>query len=113
MSSFTTQTLTLSAVGNTAPIELFPPARQGLFSSGYLQPFIGVNLTNSANLTYTVQVSGDDPNASTINWFPFTGLVTQTASAVATVGAAVRLVRLNVPAWVSGTATLQVCQVTT
>jgi hypothetical protein len=118
MSQIHTNTAVLSSVTTSTPFQIFPPAGQGLFGPGYMLPFIGVNLSSGAVLTYNVEVTGDDVAnvgyvAANGNWFGFTNLTGLSASAVGTLGAAVRAVRLNVTAYTSGTATIQMCQVIT
>ena len=110
----------LSAVGATWPIRVYSPLHSAGFSNpSYGQraqlPGILVCLSSGANLTYTVEVTGDDLDAAgyspaTGNWVPFTGLVNLTASSASTLGAAVTAIRLNVTAYTSGTATFQFIQ---
>lgn len=115
MSRFITNGYTLNSQTFGPPIVIEPPRQSGFWSGGYLQPGIIVTLSSGASLTYNVEVTGDDvqlPNYVEANglWVPFTGMSGLTASAVATLGAAVRAMRLNLTGYVSGTATFQVVQ---
>jgi len=110
-----TQTQTISSVGIT-PVLLYIP----LLSSGSPpQPAILVNVSSGASLTYTIEVTGDDVHSLSFvnsttsgNWVPFTGASGLTSSYATTLGAVVTAVRLRVTAYSSGSATIQLVQVT-
>ncbi len=73
----------------------------------------GLILTITGTLTASVQVTGDDVQASTYvsangHWNEHDTLTALTASANGNLGFPVTAVRLNVSAWTSGTATLSV-----
>jgi hypothetical protein len=98
------------------PIVIVPPAQSGPFSQGWLAPGILAFVSSGGSLTYNVEVTGDDTqlqsyNAALGNWQPFTGMSGLTANATATLGAAVRAMRLNCTAYVSGSVLLQIVQV--
>jgi hypothetical protein len=76
---------------------------------------IQVALAAPSVLTYKVQYSNDDPFASgfdpsTATWFDHPTLNGQTTSQYGSLGTPARMVRLNVTAWTSGSATLTVVQ---
>jgi hypothetical protein len=76
---------------------------------------VGVVLSAGASLTYSVEHTFDDINASTFNagtatWFQNSGLTAQTTSKDGNYSAPVMAIRLNVTTWVSGTATITVIQ---
>lgn len=115
MSSIITTTQTLTAAGAGPPIQVLPPAQNGFFSSGYLEPGILVQLSSGASLTYNIEISGDNAFvqgyvAATGLWLPVTQMVGLTASAVNTLGAVVRAIRANITIYSSGTLTFQFCQ---
>lgn len=108
-------TMTLSATGSTPCIPIISVVNQGSASAPYLQPMVLVNLSAGASLTYSVQVTGDDVlatgwSAVTANWVGFTNMTTLSASSVGTLGAAATCIRLNVSAYTSGSAILEVVQ---
>lgn len=84
----------------------------------YISPFnasIGVVLSADATLTYKVQYTFDDVFASTFtpgtaNWFDHATLVSKTASSDGNFAYPVTACRLNVTAYTSGTATMNVVQ---
>lgn len=84
----------------------------------YIAPFnvsVGVALSAGASLTYKVQYTFDDVFASTFNpstatWFDHSTLVSKTASADGNFSMPVSAIRLNVTAYTSGTATMNVLQ---
>ena len=105
----------LTSATTSNPIAIFPPMGLGNWSSGYLQPSILVQLSSGASLTYSVEVSGNDPDnpnyvEANAVWVGFTNMTGLTASAVATLGAMVKAVRLNCTAYTSGTLTMQIVQ---
>jgi len=78
-------------------------------------PAILVLLSPGAVLTYNVEVTGDNvqttgyvPNNGV--WVPFPGMAGLAATFAGSLGALVQGLRLNLPSWSSGTATLQVIQ---
>ena len=106
----------LTSATTSAPIAIFSPTNIGNWSGGYLQPSILVQLSSGASLTYSVEVSGNDPDnpkyvEANAVWVGFTNMTGLTASAVGTLGAIVKAVRLNCTAYTSGTITMQVVQV--
>lgn len=110
---WTTQTNSVTGVGNTPSVKILSPTYSGLHLGGFLQPTIGVNVSGS--VTATAQWSGDDwtvPGYSdaTANWFPFTTMTSLTAAASATIGAAMTMVRVSNAAGSTGTTTISVCQ---
>lgn len=100
--------VTLGAVSVSNPIPL----------DNYSTPFsvgIGVDISAGGSLTYTVEHTFDDVFASTFvpasaTWFPNSGLTAQTIDKDGNYLAPVTAVRLNVTAWISGTATMTVIQ---
>ena len=84
----------------------------------YQNPFnvgVSVNLSAGASLTYTVQHTFDDINApgfsaATATWFPHATLAAKTASSDGNYAYPVTAIRLNVTAFTSGTATMNVIQ---
>lgn len=104
------------------------PTRQTATAAGALSPIIlnnlapaafsvgvGVILSAGASLTYTVEHTFDDVFATAFNpatavWLPNSGLTAQTTSKDGNYTAPVAAVRLNVTAWISGTATLVLIQ---
>lgn len=116
MSRLITSTAILYSQTTSPPIVVLPPMQGGRFSSGYILPGILAFVSSGGSLTYNVEVTGDDTelqayNAALGNWQPFTGMSGLTANASATLGAAVRALRLNCTAYASGSVTLQVIQV--
>lgn len=114
----TTASLTLSGTGKTSCVPILSVVNQNRASAPWLQPMIAVYLSSGASLTYSVEVTNDDVlapgySAASGNWVGFTGMTAQTASAAGTLGAAATCVRLNVTAYTSGTAYIQVSQQTT
>ena len=113
-------TQSLSATGTTNPVRVYPPSYIGpsgapVYGVRAVTPGILINVSAGAALTYSIEVTGDDLDAPTYvassgNWVPFTGLVGLSASAAATLGAAVTAIRLHVTAYTSGTATFQFVQ---
>ena len=108
-----TQTVTLSSAATSGPLPLKP----FLSSGAPLQPALLAFVSSGANLTYNVEVTGDNIQSSTYsaatgNWVPFTGMSGLTASAAQTLGAVVTAVRLRVTSYTSGSVTLQFIQVT-
>ena len=102
-------TQTLSAAGAGTPVAIIPVERN------MPAPSILVNVSSGANLTYNIEVTGDDPtvtgyNPATGNWFPFQGLSALTASQVGSLGALVSQVRLNITSYTSGSITWQLVQ---
>ena len=77
-----------------------------------------VKLSGGASLTYTVELTGDDPADFTgipdyntnASWRPVTGLDALTADDEGNIAFPVQAVRLNVTAYTSGDATLTVIQ---
>lgn len=115
MSKFLTSGYSLKAAGAGVPLPLFPPAQNGLFSVGYLEPAILVQLSSGASLTYSIEVTGDDTQIPTYIeangvWVPFTNMTGLTASNAGTIGACVKAIRANITAYTSGTLTLQLVQ---
>lgn len=100
--------VTVSSATASAPIPM----------DQYLNPFnvgLGVVLSPGASLTYTVQHTFDDVfsetfNPATATWFPHATLAAQTASSSGNYAFAVSAIRLNVTAFTSGSATLNVLQ---
>lgn len=84
----------------------------------YISPFnvsIGVTLSAGATLTYKVQHTFDDVFAAgfdpaTATWFDHASLTAKTASADGNYAFPVSAIRLNVTAYTSGTATMNVLQ---
>jgi len=84
----------------------------------YISPFnvgLSVNLSSGATLTYTVQHTFDDVfsptfDASTAKWFDHSSLAAKTASSDGNYAYPVSAIRLNVSAYTSGTATLNILQ---
>lgn len=115
MSTPVTSSYTLNSQAAGAPIVILPPRQGGFWSGGFQQPGIIVALSSGASLTYNVEVTGDDTQIPTYVlangvWVPFTGMAGLTASALGTLGAMVRAIRLNVTGYVSGSAKIQVVQ---
>jgi hypothetical protein len=77
-----------------------------------LEISIAVVLTDTPTLTYSVQVTLDDVQDSSITptWFDHDVLAAQTANKIGNIDKPVRAIRLNVTAWTAGTATLTVVQ---
>lgn len=84
----------------------------------YQDPFnvgIGVALSAGATLTYTVQHTFDDVqasgfNASTAVWYPHSTLASKSASSDGNYAYPVTAIRLNVTAYTGGNATMTVIQ---
>jgi hypothetical protein len=95
---------TVSGVSVSNPIPL----------NNYATPFnvgFGVKLSAGASLTYTVEHTFDnvfDPtfNASTAIWYSNATVAAQTTNKDGNYSFPVTAIRLNVTAWISGTATL-------
>lgn len=100
--------VTLSSVTVSAPIPL----------DTYADPFsvgIGVAMSAGASLTYNVQHTFDDVfsesfNPSTATWFTNSGLSAKTTSSDGNYSAPVTAIRLQVTAYVGGSATMTVIQ---
>lgn len=94
------------AASNTVPLEQ------------YISPFnlgLGVSLSVGADLTYTVQHTFDDVfarnfNPATANWFSHATMVNKTTSFDGNYAYPITAIRLNVTAYVSGSATLTIVQ---
>lgn len=102
------RTLPLSEAGVTPPIPL--DINQAPFSVG-----VAVALTNTPNLTYTVQHTFDDVfaenfNPATATWFPNASLTDKTSSSDGNYSYPVRAIRLNITLYTAGTATMTVIQ---
>lgn len=115
MPGFVTQTVVVASQTHSPHITVFSPAGPGTWSPGYLQPAILAILSTGASMTYSIEVTGDDPSKpgwtnATANWIAFTDMAALTASAVGTLGAMVGAIRANVTTWASGTLTLQFVQ---
>ena len=113
MPTATSSTKALSAAGSTGWIPI--QARTGNTSD--LLPSFLVALSPGAQLTYTIEVTGDQPTgqdvflATTTVVVPFSSDATaQTAPGLRNPSGTVTGVRLTVTSWTSGTATLQVVQ---
>jgi hypothetical protein len=86
--------------------------------STYADPFnvgLGVKISAGASLTYTVEHTYDDVQAASFTpatavWYSNTNITAQVANKDGNYTSPVTAVRLNVTAWVSGTATLTVIQ---
>jgi hypothetical protein len=84
----------------------------------YKQPFnvgVGVVLSAGATMTYTVEHTFSDPFdpafvASSVTWFPNTGLSAKIASSDGNYAYPVRAVRLTITSYTSGTATMTLIQ---
>lgn len=81
----------------------------------YQTPFnvgFGVVLSNTPNLTYSVEHTFDDVYDSTITptAFPHTSVAAKTANADGNYAFPVRAIRLNVTTYAAGTATLTILQ---
>jgi hypothetical protein len=101
-------TFVLNAVGSTPIV----PVTNDLLRGTFMLPNILCTLSNGANLTYSVQQTGDNItapgyNPATGNWQPITGLSALTATANGTLGACVTALRAVVSAYVSGSLTFQ------
>lgn len=99
----TTQTLTSQGAGtpvlivaNTVPV---------------FQPSVLCLVSNPGTLTYSVEVTCDNPPTASGNWVPFTNMSSLTSSQAGTVGAAITAVRPHVNAYTSGSLVFQVGQV--
>lgn len=117
MPGFSTSTQTLSSATVTAPVPVISVTNLNKAAAPWLQPSMMVVLSAGASLTYSIEVTGDDVlqsgyNPATGNWSAMTNMSALTASAVATLGAAVTGVRLHITAYTSGTATFQFVQQT-
>ena len=104
--------LTLSAMGNSAPIV---PFNSGGIVVGQLvgQPITSLGLictvSAGASLTYSVQISGDNPNVL-VNWLNHDTLVNLTAGQYGAIIYPVSDVRLQVTAYTSGSVNLGIVQ---
>lgn len=84
----------------------------------YISPFnvgISVDLSAGANLTYTVEHTFEDVFASgwdpaTARWYPHSSLSAKTASSDGNYAYPVSAIRLNVTAYTSGTANMNLLQ---
>lgn len=96
------QVVTLSAVGTSAPIPI--DWKQSPVN-------VGLGVVVSGVLTYTVEHCFEDIlGGVTPNWLPNATLAAATTSQSGNYAFPVTAVRLNVTAWTSGTATLNVLQ---
>jgi hypothetical protein len=101
-------TYVLSGVGSTPLV----PITQDMLRGTFMLPNIIVNLSNGANLTYTVQQTGDNIlapgySAASGNWAGITGLTGQTVSANGPLGACCTALRVTITNYVSGNLTFQ------
>lgn len=88
------------------------PVTPDMVRGSFMLPNILCTLSNGANLTFTVQQTGDNItapgySAAAGNWQPVTGLSGLTASANGPLGACVTGLRVTVTGYVSGTLTFQ------
>jgi hypothetical protein len=67
-------------------------------------------ISSGASLTYSVQVSGDNPGSTSgiVNWNNHDVIVNATTSLNSNIAYAVTAVRLNVSSWISGSVNLAV-----
>ena len=109
-------TQVLAAVGSTVPVRIIGEYDNGTpRAARILQPGIIAIVSSGATLTYNIEVTGDDLDATgysaaTGNWAPLNGMSGVTATAVNTLGAAVTAIRARVTAYTSGTLTFQFIQ---
>lgn len=101
-------TYVLSNNGSTPLV----PITSDMVRGSFMLPNIIVNLSAGANLSYTVQQTGDNIlapgyNAATGNWTPITGLNALTASANGPLAACATAIRVTVSSYVSGNLTFQ------
>jgi hypothetical protein len=73
---------------------------------------IGVVLSDSPNMTFSVESTLDDVQDSSVTptWTAVTGLSAKTATTIAATTAPVQAIRLRLTTWVAGTATLTAIQ---
>jgi len=104
--------VSLGAVGSSDAI--VPYSTRGV-QIGQLvaQPITGLGMickvSAGASLTYTVQITGDDPN-NIVNWIDHDFLRNLTASQYGQVIYPVSAIRLNVTVWASGTVNMGTVQ---
>lgn len=101
-------TFTLGSATSSAPFAV----SSDMVRAGVLPPAILCAISNGAVLTYTVEVTGDNvsaPGYTAANgtWFAMDSMAALSASANATLGAAINAIRVRVSAYTSGTVTMQ------
>ena len=103
--------------GATASAPLFPLQNSGT-QVGYIPantlPITSLGLictvSATAALTYSVQVSGDNPEQNVVNWNNHDVIVNATTSLNSNIAYPVSAVRLNVTSYTSGSVNLAVVQ---
>ena len=107
------QNVSLGAVVNGAPIliNVSPAIAVGQINP---QPITSLGLlckvSAGASLTYSAQISCDNPNSAIVNWVDHDVLSGLTASQFASIIYPVSAVRLIVSVWASGTVNLGIVQ---
>jgi hypothetical protein len=96
------QVVTVSSQTTSAPIPM----------DWTQDPFaVGIGVVVSGTLTYSVEHTFDDIlNGATANWFPHSTIAAQTTSKDGNYAFPVTAIRLNVTAFTSGSATLNLLQ---
>ena len=71
---------------------------------------LGLLCTVTGSLTYSVQISCDNPEEPPVNWLNHDIIANQTAGIFSNIAFPVSAVRLNVTSWTSGTVNLGIVQ---
>ena len=71
---------------------------------------LGLICTATGTLTYSVQVSGDNPENTIVNWNNHDVINNATTSLNSNIAYGVSAIRLNVTSWISGSVNLAVVQ---
>jgi hypothetical protein len=104
-------TVTLMGVGSSQPILTNPIIGWAAAPKNPIPSWglgLIVNLSNSANLIYTVQVTGDPHPSDSSGWNTLDGAGNLTSSSNFNIAFPVTAVRLMIPTYTSGVATLYV-----